>query len=212
MPRRDKPTLLLRRIPMRITPNLRPATMDNPRPIITHSRKPEVTHRRPMDMPRRRSASSAYATADASNGAYPSSDGQYGNDRYSTDSSQPEQATADRYADSSAEPAVQPAAEQAGSGGDRYQPSSSYNPGQTGYSPPGVAPYQTPAQPNTVPSPRRDPYYRPGGTSDYSTGAVVPAAATTAAERYATPAANGGANPNDRYAPPAGANQLPGSY
>jgi hypothetical protein len=152
------------------------------------------------------SPSIAYATPDAAGGANPPSGGQYANERYNTDTAQPEQTAADRYAASSSEPATPPAAEQsqAAPGAPPYQPgSTSYNPGQTGYSPPGVTPYQMPGQPNTVSAPRRDPYYRPGGTSDYSTGAVTPAAATSAAERY-TPPPIGGASPQDRYAPPAG--------
>jgi hypothetical protein len=181
-----------------------------------YAQPPAGNYAQPADgyAPQAQPPASAYATPDAaSGGAYPPSDGQYANDRYSTDTAQPEQAAADRYAASNSEPVAQPAAEQsqAAPGGERYQSGSTgYNPGQTGYSPPGVAPYQMPGQPNTTSSPRRDPYYRPGGTSDYSTGAVTPAAATSAGERYAPPPI-GSANPTERYAPPAGNYQAPGT-
>ncbi len=48
-----------------------------------------------------------------------------------------------------------------------YQPGSSdYDPGNTGYSPPGVPAYESGAPSNVVAA-RKDPYYRPGGTTDY---------------------------------------------
>jgi hypothetical protein len=85
-------------------------------------------------------------------------------------------ASADPYGAPSASPAV---AEAPAAGG--YQPgSTNYAPGQTGYSPPGVAPYTVPAEPNVV-AQRKDPYYRPGGTSDYATGGKTP---TAVADRY----------------------------
>jgi hypothetical protein len=47
-------------------------------------------------------------------------------------------------------------------------------------------------------TPRRDPYYRPGGTTDYAPqGGVTPSASP---DRYSTPAPGG----SDPYAQPAG--------
>ncbi|MEX2112293.1 MAG: hypothetical protein WD845_03865 [Pirellulales bacterium] len=71
-----------------------------------------------------------------------------------------------------------------------YQPGSTgYTPGNTGYTPPGVAPYQTAAIDTGAgaTSERRNPYYRPGSTSDY------------------LPSSNSQAtgNPGDRYGAPA---------
>jgi len=119
-------------------------------------------------------------------------------DRYAT-SGQPEQAAADRYA------AAHAADPQGGAA--PYQPGNTgYQPGNTGYSPPGVPPYQMPSQPNVVSPTRRDPYYRPGGTSDYmpTGGQQMPAAggAPGSADRYSNP--TGAGMPADPYAPPGG--------
>ncbi len=66
-----------------------------------------------------------------------------------------------------------------------YNPGSSeYDPGNTGYSPPGVPEYQSPAPPNAVAA-RKDPYYRPGGTTDYVPPGQTP---TATADRYNNPA------------------------
>ena len=89
-------------------------------------------------------------------------------------SATPEQAAADQYGNARAATADAGAA----ASGDRYTAGDTgYVPGQTGYSPPGVPPYQMPAQPNVVSTPRRDPYYRPGGTSDYAPAAGARCAA-----------------------------------
>jgi hypothetical protein len=98
---------------------------------------------------------------------------------------QPEQVAANQYGaqQPGADPYGVPDAPPAAAG---YQPgSTSYDPGNTGYSPPGVPPYEMPAQPNVVAS-RKAPYFRPGGTSDY----VPPTQSPTAvADRYSNPAA-----------------------
>jgi hypothetical protein len=153
--------------------------------------------------------------ADSNTGSsFPTADSRNANDRYSTDSAQPEQATADRYAVTTNETATQqtPGGSQNAQPTERYQPGqsaynpgqSSYNPGQTGYSPPGVPPYQMPTQPNVIP-PRRDPYYRPGGTSDYGSPGGSSASATTPTDRYpASPSTSPGAV--DPYAPPPAGN------
>jgi hypothetical protein len=129
------------------------------------------------------------------NGSYQTADNRAATDRYASSAAGPaqaDQAAADRYATANAAPAAAPPTD--GSYG-----SSPYVPGQTGYSPPGVPPYQVPGQPAVTAAPRRDPYYRPGGTSDYvSTGS--PTSAVTA-DRYAPPT---GAAPPDQYAPPGG--------
>src|SRR5262249_11343996 len=111
-------------------------------------------------------AASSYNAAEqsapggAGGSGYQVADNRYASDRYAA--SQANTPT-DRYA-ASGDPAGAAATEQPA--GDRYQPgSTNYNPGQTGYAPPGVQPYQTPAQPNVSSGSRRDPYYRPGGTS-----------------------------------------------
>lgn len=89
-----------------------------------------------------------------------------------------------------------------------YQPGNTgYEPGNTGYNPPGVAPYRGAegAVSATTPSPRRDPFYRPGGTKDYhsaSGGNYVPSGAAPA-NRIATPAS--GVRPAAYDAAPAGA-------
>ena len=72
-----------------------------------------------------------------------------------------------------------------------YQPGNTgYEAGNTGYNPPGVDPYKSPATANNyAAAPRRDPGYRPGGTSDYrpSDGLRPGPAGGTPADRYATP-------------------------
>jgi hypothetical protein len=151
-------------------------------------------------------------------GAYRAADNRYSNDRYSTGAAQPEQTAADRYAAAS-EAAGDPGRNDAGvpgsSSSDRYQPGNTgYNPGQTGYSPPGVPPYQVPGQPyqvpgqpNVVSTPRREPYYRPGTTSDYTPSGNA-RAPTPPTDRYHAPGSGpGGAT--DPYAPPGGMPQGP---
>jgi hypothetical protein len=123
-------------------------------------------------------------------------------DRYAPGTTAPEQGAADHYGTANTAAGAPGAADPAG---DRYQPgSTTYNPGQTGYSPPGVPAYQVPAQPNVVSTPRRDPYYRPGGTGDFSAGNSQ---APPATDRYAAPVT--GAGTPDAYAPPGGSYQSP---
>ena len=110
-----------------------------------------------------------------------------GGDRYNSTPAQPEQAAADRYGTASTPEAA------TATGNNAYSPPAEdrYQPGNTGYAPPGVPPYSNGTTPNTVDTPRRDPYYRPGGTSDYSpAGGSPPASGAPAAE--------------DAYAPPGG--------
>jgi hypothetical protein len=119
---------------------------------------------------------------------------------------QPEQAVADGYGapSQSGDPSTPEAS--SSYAGDPYRPGSTeYNPGQTGYSPPGVPQYQMAGQPNVVSTERKDPYYRPGGTSDFSptTGAQTPTASASApADRYNTPPI--GQDHADPYAPAGG--------
>jgi len=81
---------------------------------------------------------------------------------------QAEQAAADRYSAANQGAPDPQSAVDGGAAAERYQPgATNYQPGNTGYSPPGVAPYQPVAEPNVVSTPRRNPYYRPGTTSDY---------------------------------------------
>lgn len=131
-------------------------------------------------------------------GGYRTADSRYGAaDPYVA---QPEQSAADRYGASS-EPQTPNAPPASSTSREPYRPGSTgYHPGQTGYSPPGVPTYQVPAPPNVVSTPRTDPYYRPGGTSDYAptTGATTPSARTPSAstDRYNTPPIGyGQANP-----------------
>jgi hypothetical protein len=129
-------------------------------------------------------------------GGQPTADIRYGSDPGAAVAA-PEQASADRYG--SSDPAPDP-----GSTAEGYRPGSTgYNPGQTGYSPPGVPQYQVPAQPNVVATARKDPYYRPGGTSDYATtpGGQTPTA-SAAADRYNTPPV--GYDQANPYASPGG--------
>ncbi|MEX0677332.1 MAG: hypothetical protein WD063_09665 [Pirellulales bacterium] len=123
------------------------------------------------------SAPEGYRTADSRHGAA------------DPHAAQPEQSAADRYgASDQAEPPPPNAAPASSPPGEPYRPGSTlYNPGQTGYSPPGVPPYQMPAQTNVVSPSRTAPYYRPGGTSDFvpTTGATTPSPST---DRYNTPA------------------------
>jgi hypothetical protein len=136
----------------------------------------------------------AYGSAPSDPYANQSPGGSRPADRYAAEGAQPEAAAADRYAAATNEPATSAAPP-----ADRYQPGNTgYNPGQTGYSPPGVPPYQMPTQPNVVSTPRRDPYYRPGATSDYAPGAASSMATTPAADRYGAPAATA----SDPYATP----------
>ena len=95
---------------------------------------------------------------------------------------QPEQVAANQYgAQQSGDPYGAPAAPPAAD----YQPgSTAYDPGNTGYSPPGVPPYETAAPPNVVAA-RKDPYFRPGGTSDYIPQTQTP---TAVADRQSNPA------------------------
>ena len=127
---------------------------------------------------------------------------QPGENRDGTTASQTEASAADSYGAAASEAA---AGGTATAGDDRYQPGNTgYQPGNTGYTPPGVAPYQMPSQPNVVSTPRRDPYYRPGGTSDYLPSSS-PAANPT--DRFAPSSA--GAAGSDPYAPPGGYQTAP---
>jgi hypothetical protein len=76
-----------------------------------------------------------------------------------------------------------------------------YEPGNTGYNPPNVTPYQSSADASTLP-PRRDPLYRPGQTSDYTAGG------TRTAASYNGYAASNSPSGYDSYgsAPPASNN------
>ncbi len=155
------------------------------------------------------------ATDPNSAGAYRAAD-----NRYSTGAAQPEQTAADRYAaggGAAGDPGRNDAGVPGSPASDRYQPGNTgYNPGQTGYSPPGVPPYQVagqpyqvPGQPNVGSTPRREPYYRPGTTSDYVPGGSVRAPAPPT-DRYNTPGAAPGVA-TDPYAPPGGIPQGPGA-
>lgn len=85
----------------------------------------------------------------------------------------------DRYATSGSENAAASSYPPAGAG---------YSPGNTGYSPPGVAPYQTASADTGTTAARRDPYYRPGSTSDYLPSSNSQSTAGAApADRYGTP-------------------------
>jgi hypothetical protein len=69
-----------------------------------------------------------------------------------------------------------------GSSANRSAPAgTAYNPGQTGYAPPGAAPYQSSAATS-----RHEPYFRPGNTSDYlpSGNSQAPGGPT---DRYGVP-------------------------
>ena len=85
-----------------------------------------------------------------------------------------------------------------------------YMPADNGYSPPGTAPYQganpvyqQPSQPATGMTPRKDPFYRPGGTRDYypagnGAGAAtssMPATGNVAQASYASTGNPGAAMP-----------------
>jgi hypothetical protein len=186
-------------------------------------------------------ATPAYPATAVDPNAVPPAAGNYGNpappaggsygtpadNRYSSDqnvpsTAPPEPAPANGYAATPSESAtVNGAASSGPPAAERYQPGNTgYTPGNTGYSPPGVAPYQMPAQPNLVSTgERKDPYYRPGGTSDYVPGGgtrVASSAATATApqaDRYGAPATGAPADPYSQ--PPGGASQgyqPPASY
>lgn len=117
-----------------------------------------------------------------------------------------------QYAESSA-----PRSDYRSERSDDYVPGDTgYRPGHTGYDPPGVAEYQVPAATNAVQAAsqravRRDPLYRPGGTSDYlpASGRRMSEptdADRTAAARGAVPASYDAAA-DVRTAGPAGANE-----
>jgi hypothetical protein len=90
--------------------------------------------------------------------------------------------------DAGAPPADRYAAGNDSTASGAYQPGNTgYNPGNTGYSPPGVEPYQTAAVDAGAASARRDPYYRPGSTSDYLPSSTSQATAPSG-DRYGTPA------------------------
>lgn len=156
------------------------------------------------DAPAAGHAGTPYADPAAAGGQV--ADQRYGGPSYPA---QPEQAAADRYGaapdhTAGGPPANGVAGGEVGVGAEHYQPGNTgYTPGQTGYSPPGVPPYQTPAT-NAAATPRRDPYYRPGGTSDYlPTGGGVPSASST---NYGVPMPPAGAEaypPAASYTPPA---------
>ena len=115
------------------------------------------------------SASSASTTGDLNSSTI-------ANDRYvNPNASTPADASADRYASAPA----------------NYQPGNTgFEPGNTGYHPPGVDPYKSPGTANNYAiTPRRDPGYRPGGTSDYrsSDGLRPGPAGGVPSDRYATP-------------------------
>lgn len=139
--------------------------------------------------------SGGYQSADASSSAgNQGADGRYGAaDPYAA---QTEQSAADRYG---AAGQADPSATASSTPGEPYRPGSTgYNPGQTGYSPPGVPPYQVPAQANVVSTARKNPYYRPGGTTDY-TSSDAARTATAPTDRYGTPAiGQGHADPYTR--------------
>ena len=100
---------------------------------------------------------------------------------------QAEQSAADRYS-----AATTDAADSSAGSAHGYQPGNTgYTPGATGYSPPGVSAYETTAPPNVVATPKGDPYYRPGSTSDYlPRGSSQPATSpATGADRYGAPPA-----------------------
>ncbi|REK15712.1 MAG: hypothetical protein DWQ37_07780 [Planctomycetota bacterium] len=125
---------------------------------------------------------------------------------------QPEQEAADRYGASAdrytamapEDPAVSAPGtpETADAGG--YRPGSTgYTPGATGYSPPGVPKYEIASRPNVVDSPgKSDPYYRPGGTTDYIPKVRTPSAST---DRYENSVDY---SPGDPYANPGGGASL----
>jgi hypothetical protein len=122
-------------------------------------------------------------------GGYRTADSRYG---AAAQAAQPEQSAADRYGTSGQSAPMAPAGS---SPIEPYQPGSTgYTPGQTGYQPPGVPKYEMPAQPNVVTPTRSNPYFRPGGTTDYtpSAAAQTPAASP---DRYATPPIGNGQNP-----------------
>ena len=139
-------------------------------------------------------------------GSYQTADNRYA-DRYGAGAApvQPEQTNADRYAAAN-QAAGDPATPDPNASGDRYQPANTpYQPGNTGYSPPGVPPYQTPSPITPSTLPRREPNYRPGGTSDYVPAGGTQASGSTPVDRYSTPAANPNSASYDPYAaPPAG--------
>jgi collagen type III alpha len=96
--------------------------------------------------------------------------------------------------------------------GDRYpqtnysQSDQPYAPGNTGYTPPGGAPYQGNAAPTSAPptTDRRDPNWRPGSTSDYgpSRGARNGSNSGVVAAGYETrTTASGGSSYADRSIP-----------
>lgn len=156
------------------------------------------------------------ANAYGSGGADPNAGGAYSTadnrstDRYKAGAAQAEQSAADRY--SAAGSANSGAASPPAASTDRYTPGNTgYNPGQTGYNPPGSTPYQSPTQVNVAGTARRDPYYRPGGTSDYVGNGSSQTPAASSADRYGTPAAGAGAAGNDPNAAPQGG-QPAGGY
>lgn len=96
---------------------------------------------------------------------------------------------------------------------DNYQPgnyepgNTGYEPGNTGYNPTGT-PYNSGVSSNYAATQRRDPYYRPGATSDFRPPAGVPNSPTGASpERYAMPP--NGVRPAGYDSPSNGSNTTP---
>ena len=124
-------------------------------------------------------------------------------------------------------PQTQSPTEQAYPNTGGYQPGGAgtgYQPGATGYNPPGTTQYQSPTGPYAdqtaaaqTAAAQTDPHYRPGSTSDYSpTAGAAGSAASTAATGYGQPAtttaaAPGGYGNTARYPSTTGTGAAPAS-
>jgi hypothetical protein len=138
---------------------------------------------------------SAPSTETATGDRYSSGTTADSNSHSNSTATVPNAGTADRSARDSYQPG-------------NYQPGNTgYEPGNTGYNPPGVDRYQSAAggATNYATTPRRDPFYRPGDTSDYrstTVGSHSAPAGGSSTDPYASP--SGSASPATSPSPYSG--------